>query len=52
MGCAKAERDETFLGRFFHGAIAHKGMVIDEIQRSKNKLAGKARQGLLQRLGI
>lgn len=48
-GCAKAERDETFLGRFFHGAIAHKGMVIEEIQRSKNKLAGSVRQGLLQR---
>ena len=51
MGCAKAERDETFLGRFFHGAIAHKGMVIEEIQRSKNKLAGSVRQGLLQRFG-
>jgi hypothetical protein len=41
----------NFLGRFFHGAIAHKGMVIEEIQRSKNKLAGSARQGLLQRFG-
>lgn len=51
-GCAKAERDETFLGRFFHGAIAHKGMVIEEIQRSKNKLAGSARQGQLQRFRL
>jgi hypothetical protein len=51
MGRAKAEKDEAFLGRFFHGAIAHKGMVIEEIQRSKNKLAGSARQGLLQRFG-
>jgi hypothetical protein len=34
------ERDDTFLGRFIHGAIAHKGMVIDAIYRSGNKLAG------------
>ncbi len=37
---SKEHRDETFLGRFIRGAIAHKGMVIDEIFRSKNLLAG------------
>ena len=34
------ERDHTFLGRFIHGALVHKGMVIDEIFRSGNMLAG------------
>lgn len=38
--CAKGKKDETFLGKFIHAAIAHKGMVIDEIFRSGNKLAG------------
>ena len=39
----KEERDDTFLGRFIRGAMAHKGMVIDEIYRSKNMLAGFSR---------
>ncbi|MCR4685732.1 MAG: hypothetical protein K5649_09725 [Lachnospiraceae bacterium] len=34
------ERDHTFLGRFIRGALVHKGMVIDEIFRSGNMLAG------------
>ncbi len=37
------DKEETFLGRFIRGAITHKGMVIDEIYRSGNKLAGKAK---------
>ena len=41
-GSSKADRDETFLGRFTRGAIAHKGMVIDEIFKSGSKLAGYA----------
>ena len=36
----KEEKDNTFLGRFILGALAHKGMVIDEIFRSGNMLAG------------
>ena len=42
MDSPRGETDETFLGRFIRGAIAHKGMVIDEIHRSKNPLAGVA----------
>ena len=38
------DKDSTFLGKFFRGAIAHKGMVIDAIDGSGNKLAGKAKQ--------
>ncbi len=38
------ERDHTFLGRFIHGALVHKGMVIDEIFRSGNMLAGFAKK--------
>ena len=47
MKSPKDIKGETFLGRFIHGAIAHKGMVIDEIQRSGNKLAGTAKPGFL-----
>ncbi len=36
----KEEKDNTFLGRFILGALAHKGMVIDEIFRSGNMLVG------------
>ena len=39
-GSPKENKDDTFLGRFTRGAIAHKGMVIDEIYKSGNKLAG------------
>ncbi|SKC02982.1 hypothetical protein SAMN06296386_11482 [Lachnospiraceae bacterium] len=45
--CPKKERDGTFIGKFTRGAIAHKGMVIDEICRSKNKLAGAVKQSIL-----
>lgn len=41
--CAKEERDDTFLGRFIRGAIAHKGMVIEAIYESGNKIAGIAK---------
>ncbi len=51
MQSSKDEKDETFLGRFILGAIAHKGMVISEIQRSKNMLAGVARTGFFKRSG-
>nr|MCR4740388.1 hypothetical protein [Lachnospiraceae bacterium] len=42
-GKAKKEKDDSFLGKFIRGAIAHKGMVIDEILRTGNKLAGKVK---------
>ncbi|WP_029320629.1 DUF6765 family protein [Butyrivibrio sp. AE3004] len=35
-----SKKDDTFIGRFTRGAMAHKGMVIEAIQRSDNKLAG------------
>ena len=38
------KKDETFIGRFTAGTIAHKGMVIDEIYRSGNRLAGVAKR--------
>ena len=38
-----SNKDDTFLGKFIKGAIAHKGMVIDAIYRSGNKLAGIAK---------
>lgn len=38
-----SSKDETFIGKFTKGAIAHKGMVISEIYKSGNKLAGAAR---------
>ena len=44
MNSPANEKDDTFLGRFIHGAIAHKGMVIDEIYRSGNPLAGISKQ--------
>ncbi|MCR5486963.1 MAG: hypothetical protein K6F35_05475 [Lachnospiraceae bacterium] len=39
----KKEKDETFIGKFAHGAVAHKGMVISEIRRSGNRLAGNVK---------
>ena len=45
----KKDKDETYLGKFIRGAIAHKGMVIDEIGKSGNKLAGVARGSFLNR---
>ncbi|WP_408071007.1 DUF6765 family protein [Butyrivibrio sp. JL13D10] len=33
-------KNKTFLGKFFIGAIAQKGMVTNEIYQSKNMLAG------------
>ncbi len=45
----KKERDDTFLGKFIQGALAHKGMVIDEIFRSGNLLAGFSKQKILKR---
>ncbi len=49
-GADKKEKNDTFIGKFIHGAIVHKGMVIDEIVKSGNKLAGVARESLLSRL--
>ncbi len=40
------KKDDTFLGRFIKGAIAHKGMVSSEIYRSGNILAGFVENGL------
>lgn len=40
----KDEKDNTFLGRFIHGALVHKGMVVDEIFRSGNMLAGYSKK--------
>lgn len=37
---SKAEKDSTFLGRFFLAALAQKSMVTNRIFRSGNKLAG------------
>lgn len=34
------EKDDTYIGKFIKGAIAHKGMVSHEIFKSKNMLAG------------
>ena len=44
MECDKKGKSSTFLGKFIRGAIAHKGMVIDEIYRSGNKVAGASRE--------
>ncbi|MBR6485737.1 MAG: hypothetical protein IKT17_03510, partial [Lachnospiraceae bacterium] len=44
-----AERDNTFLGKFILGALAHKGMVIDEIFRSGNMLAGFSKHIFVKR---
>ena len=40
MSAADDDRDDTFIGRFVRGAIAHKTMVSNEIFESGNKLAG------------
>lgn len=40
----KAEKENTFLGKFIHAALAHKGMVIDEIFKSGNMLAGYSKE--------
>ena len=37
---AKKDKDDTFLGRFFLGAMAQKSMVTNKIFRSGNLLAG------------
>ncbi len=39
----RSNKEETFIGRFTKGAMAHKGMVIDLIHKSGNKLAGIAK---------
>ena len=39
----KNEKGGTFIGEFIHGALAHKGMVIGEIYKTGNKLAGVAK---------
>lgn len=38
------DKDETFLGRFFLGALAQKYMVTDQIFQSNNRLAGTVRK--------
>ena len=45
---SKKEKNDTFIGKFTHGAIVHKGMVIDEIVKSGNKLAGVARKSFFR----
>ncbi len=35
-----SNKSGTFLGKFFDGAMAHKGMVVDAIFKSKNMIAG------------
>ncbi len=37
-------KDNTFLGKFIQGAIVHKGMVTNEIYKSKNILAGFSKE--------
>jgi len=46
---SKKEKNDTFIGKFTHGAIVHKGMVIDEIVKSGNKLAGVAGKSFFRR---
>lgn len=46
---SKKEKNDTFIGKFTHGAIAHKGMVIDEIFKTGNKLAGAARESFFSK---
>ena len=36
------DKEDTFIGRFTGSALSHKGMVIEEIQKSGNLLAGMA----------
>ena len=45
---SKEEKEDTFLGRFTRGAIAHKGMVVDEIFRSGNNLVGFTKKQIKQ----
>ena len=40
LDAAKEAKDDTFLGRFIHGALAHKSMVTNRIFKSGNRLAG------------
>lgn len=40
----KEEKEETFIGKFTRGAIAHKGMVIGEIYKTGNKLGGVVKE--------
>ena len=35
-----SKKEDTFIERFTKGAIAHKGMVIEAIQKSNNRFAG------------
>ena len=45
INAPESEKEDTFLGKFIKGAIAHKGMVCEEIYRSKNPLAGFVENG-------
>ncbi len=47
---SKEDREETFIGRFTRGAIAHKGMVINEIYSTGNMIAGITKDGLIKTL--
>lgn len=40
------DKDDTYIGRFIKGALAHKGMVSSEIFRSGNTLAGFVEEAL------
>jgi hypothetical protein len=45
INAPKAEKDDTFLGRFIAGALAQKAMVTNEIFRSGNLIAGFTKLG-------
>ena len=47
---AKENRDDTFLGRFTRGALEHKGMVINEIFKTGNLLAGFSKEAIMKNL--
>lgn len=47
---SKKDKTETFLGKFIHAAIIHKGMVIAEIYKSGNRLAGVAKKSFREML--
>ena len=51
INAADDAKDDTFLGKFFAGAISQKGMVTDEIHRSGNILAGFAKLTDMRKLG-
>ena len=51
-GSPKDSKADTFLGRFISGAIAHKGMVISEIQKTNNRLAGIALTKIIEEAGL